>query len=135
MKIAMKKHLNSLIPVTEAGKEDLYKLEKDKEFLVEIKRPRNLKHHKKLMALLNCYLHNQEKYSNVDEVLTALKYEMGLFTHHKLRNGCVVTQVKSISFSSMDQTEFEKFYETAIKILAADLGVGVEDFAGNIEVV
>ena len=77
--------------------------------------PRNGKHHKKLMALLNLVAENSETYNTVDKALVAVKLVSGHFDLivHPV-SGEILQNPKSISYESMGQEEFDAFYQKAI---------------------
>ncbi len=77
--------------------------------------PRNGRHHRKLMALLNLVSENSETYDTVEKALIAVKLVTGHFEpciHPE--TGELIQIPKSISYEAMGQEDFEKFYESAI---------------------
>ena len=77
--------------------------------------PRNGKHHRKLMALLELIAENSEVWDTKDKALIAVKLVAG---HFDLcvnpLTGEIQQVAKSIDFESMDQEAFEAFYKAAI---------------------
>lgn len=77
--------------------------------------PRHGKHHRKFFALLNLIVENSETYDTIRKALTAVKLVVG---HFDLvvdpSTGEITKQVNSISYESMEQEEFDKFYGEAI---------------------
>ncbi|MBU3640000.1 DUF1367 family protein [Polynucleobacter sp. AP-RePozz3-80-G7] len=77
--------------------------------------PRNGKHHRKLMALLELIAENSEVWDTKEKALHAVKLVAG---HFDLcvnpLTGEIQQVTKSIDFESMDQEAFEKFYKAAI---------------------
>lgn len=88
----------------------------------EWQRPRNGKHHRKFMALLQLIAENSETYDTVEKALVAVKLIVGHFEPavHPL-TGEVVPAPKSINYESMDQDAFEKFYNQAIDGILAHI--------------
>lgn len=77
--------------------------------------PRNGKHHRKLMALLQLIAENSETYNTVEKALVAVKLIVGHFEpaiHPE--TGELVQVPKSIAYESMDQDAFDTFYSAAI---------------------
>jgi hypothetical protein len=97
---------------------------------VDIKRPRNLLHHNKFMAILRMVEDNSETWT-VDTLLSALKLELGYYTLIKNFKGIIYKIPMSISFESMEQSEFEVFYDKAIRILSEVSGIDIEAFEEN----
>lgn len=94
----------------------LAKMEPGESFQLEYKRPRNLQHHRKFMALVAVCSQYSEVYDNHEKALIAVKIAAGHcdFVPHPI-SGELVALPKSISFANMDQTDFESFYEAAIQ--------------------
>lgn len=77
--------------------------------------PRNGRHHRKLMALLNLIAENSETYDTVEKALVGVKLVVGHFNWMvNPLTGEVFPNPKSINYESMDQEGFEAFYEQAI---------------------
>jgi hypothetical protein len=85
----------------------------------EAKRPRNAQFHKKYFALLQIIVDNTD-YINVDQVLILMKLKLGYYNTIINTNGKVVYEPKSISFASMDEFTFHKFYNDTIDVLLRD---------------
>jgi exo-beta-1,3-glucanase (GH17 family) len=133
LKVFLVKKGMNLAPAYSSDLEHLNTLKNNVVYRADLKRPRNVKHHKKLFALLNCFIDNQEHYSSVDEILVALKIAYGYIDKVKDFYGNEHVVVKSISFESMSQDDFEPFYDFAINLLANYLGCTAEELGGNIE--
>ena len=77
--------------------------------------PRNPKHHRKFMALLQLITENSETYNTVAKALVAVKLCTG---HFDLladpTTGEIIRIPKSIAFESLPQEEFDLFYSAAI---------------------
>ena len=125
MKAIFRKNLNRLVPHgTEA--EDLLRKWKDGDLVtVEVKRGRNLAHHAKFFAMLQLILENQEHYTSVDDILTAFKFATGHTRKIKTRVGMIESPL-SISFASMDQAAFDKFYSRALDFMVAEVIPGLQ---------
>ena len=86
-------------------------------YTVEIKKGRNLQHHRKFYALLQLCYANQDRYDDLESMTAAVKYYLGHAKAIEGSDGKVYIIPKSISFAKMDQTEFEKFYDRAVNFL------------------
>lgn len=90
---------------------------------VTVKRPRNLKFHRKFFALLQAaYQFEQvsDRYENLDQFLQSVKIAIGHADRHEAQiagERCVILIPRSISFASMDDTEFERFYSATLDAL------------------
>lgn len=113
-----------LEPVDEVGREAMEHVKGV--VSVEIKKPRNLGHHRKLFALLSLILPNQTRYATTEELLCAIKVYAGLCVPVQLGDGTMVRVPKSISFASMDQTEFEAFWDRVVKVVCERIIPGLK---------
>lgn len=98
------------------------KYQNEKEATLTEYKNRILKHHRKLFAVIDVFLENLDIELTVEECLTYLKIKTGRYKKIKM-NGADVIIPNSISFAEMEQTEFEKFYNEALGIMAGALGV------------
>jgi hypothetical protein len=87
-----------------------------KEVLVSIRIPRNLKFHRKFMSLLKTALSMADTDFNFNQFRAAVTVGAGYCTFSESR-GQVVAIPKSISFASMDDSEFERLYQDAITFI------------------
>jgi hypothetical protein len=88
--------------------------------------PRNLRHHRKFFALLNLVWAATDQWESVEDLLIELKVRLGVVRDVVLReSGEIVKVVGSISFGSMDQAEFDAFFEKSLRLLAHMAG-GIE---------
>lgn len=128
MIIFMKKHLGSLIPMGERGAAELAKIKLDTQVRVEIKRPRNIGHHRKFWALMHEVAENQEHYPDAEAVAAVVKVETGHCDWVKTKHGMVGIP-RSIAFHRLDQAAFEQFYDAAVKFICAEVIPGVDSDA------
>lgn len=103
--------------------------------MVEARRARNPKFHRKLFALLNLVVQNTDRYPSVDVLLFGLKIAVG---HCDILIGTDGTSKffmpKSISFESMDQIAFDAFYDRAIDVICRCILPGTDSDALRAEV-
>jgi hypothetical protein len=77
--------------------------------------PRNGPHHRKFMALLQLVTENSERYETIPKALNAVKLAAAYYDPFiDPRTGETVPLVKSISYDSMPQEEFDEFYKAAL---------------------
>ena len=117
MKLLFIKSANSiLLPADEECINTIQKIKNGDEILVEYKPKRNYKFHKKLFALMNLILQNQEHYKTVDNILEIVKFRAGYFETIVTHTGKKHYKTKSISYADMDNAEFEQFYSKALDV-------------------
>lgn len=81
----------------------------------EYSTPRNGKHHRKLFALLKLIAENSEVYNTTEKALIAVKLCAG-YSEPSIdpRTGELIQVPRSISYESMGQEDFERFYNLAL---------------------
>lgn len=142
MKALFAKNLRALYPADEAGEALVQKLGQGEMVEVEIRRKRNLQHHRLYWALLSLVwqqLDDRAKYPTVEELHAEVKIVTG---HYDRRDIVVegkrypVLVPKSISFAAMDQDEFEQFFTRVCDWVAKDVlpGVRQEDLRHELSV-
>jgi hypothetical protein len=84
-------------------------------FRMEWAVPRHGAHHRKLFALLALVADNSETYDTTEKALVAIKLVTG-YADPVIdpRTGDLTQVPQSIAYDSMDQDEFERFYQAAI---------------------
>lgn len=80
----------------------------------DIKKPRNIKFHKKTFALFNLVFSNQEHYQNVDDLRHDLTVAAGYYLERINLQGETIRVAKSISFAKMDEHDFSEYYDSII---------------------
>jgi hypothetical protein len=130
-----RKDFGRLVPCDDVASAALAKIKHGAVVQVEIKRPRNILHHRKFFALLNLVFENQDKYEEPEHLLAALKTSVGHCDFLPGHNGMLVAIPKSIAFHKMDQTEFEAFYDRCVDKIARHFlpGVKSEDLRREVE--
>jgi hypothetical protein len=108
-----------LVSVDDEGADLLHKLKDGRDVECGVVQRRNIRHHRLLFSLLKLCVERLEAFPNTDIALIALKIGCGLCTAFIDREtGKTFYVPKSISFASMDQTEFNKFFDAAVALIA-----------------
>ncbi len=113
--IHMANHLGALRPAQEQDVEvwKHLKIAEREVVKVQISRSRNYKFHCKFFSMLGIILTNQEHYQTTDELLNVCKLRIGHVDIVQTPQG-EERWPKSISFASMNETEFSAFYDRAV---------------------
>lgn len=131
MKILLRKQFGSLRPVDPAGEEMLTKIPNGATVQAEIRRPRNVRHHRMYWALISLVWENidQERYPSPEDLHAAIKIAAGLRTRIVLPDGTVGFIPGSTAFHKMDQAAFDQFYNRVCDLIARHFlpGVSSED--------
>lgn len=109
-----------LAPVDDHARDHFSHLTTDQVIYGEFVQNRNIKHHRKLFALIrNVILPNQELYLTERQVITALKIGTGHCEWiPNAETGELMPCVLSIDFTRMKQAEFAEFYSAALAFTA-----------------
>lgn len=90
----------------------------------KVSNPRNYEHHKKFFALVRLTFDNLSanlaeywKIQNEEDMLRRFKRDLGYCTSTLNERGEKEIEYQSISFSSMEQYEFERFYNQCIDLV------------------
>ena len=86
---------------------------------LEFKRPRNYKYHKKYFALLNLVYDNQEFFTDFESFREYIVTKSGYYIKTLTPKG-VFYKAKSISFASMDGSEFESLFDKTLDVVIAE---------------
>lgn len=113
---------NGLVPIDDASVKAVSKIKEGYDIFCEYKPRRSMKFHKKYWALLNAVLINQEHYKSVDNIHESVKYRSGYYKTVIPLQGDPFIVTESIAFHSMDNAEFESFYNTAIDVCVELVG-------------
>lgn len=134
MKILVKKTPSGLKPLYESDFDNYAKIPLGEEFEIEYTKKRNSRFHRKFFSLLKLAFENQQDYRNLDEMRKDLIIVAGYYDEHiNLITGEVTKVHKSISFSSMDETEFSEIYEAVKIVISRWLGISNSEIEDNIQ--
>lgn len=127
MKILVIKTHRGLVPVYDSDLENYVKIPLNEQFYIEYKKTRNIKFHKKYFALLKLGFENQDKYSSMEDLRRDLIITAGLYTEVvNVITGEVYILANSISFSKMDDMEFDDLYNKTKDVICKWLGLSNE---------
>lgn len=124
MKFLVKKQFGKLIPVYNSDAESLKdcKLKEGETYEVEIRKPRNYEFHKKYFALINLCFDNQEQFEELNDLRAYLTCKAGYYKEIDTGKGKMILPL-SISFSKMDEIEFDKLYHKTIDAICKFIDV------------
>lgn len=132
MKILCKKTISGFVPFGDSEFEKFKKFKHGDVYEVDIKMKRNYKFHKKFFALINLTHMNQDYIDSFEHFRSAVTIEAGFFEWVKLLDGTEQKKAKSISFSRMDQAEFEEVYNRVFDVCLKILGLKSEELEQEI---
>lgn len=94
----------------------------------DVRRPRNVKYHRKFFALCHLVFDASGQWESVEHLLTDLKFHLRHVESFRLHDGRQVDVPASISFAAMDDVEFSRFFDRAIRALC-ELTGGIQEDA------
>ena len=119
------KKLRALYAIDEQGEAAMRNIGQGEIVGVEIKRPRNVRFHRKFFAMLSIILQNQDYYKSIDDLLCVCKLRTG-HCHSVMTKLGEVQIPDSISFAAMDDVAFSAFYDRAVAWVCQEVIPGLE---------
>lgn len=135
MEILLRRDFGPVLrPCDEIGETALKRVGQGKLVTCNIKQPRNPQHHRLFFALMSKVFENQQYFSSVEQLVTALKIAIGHVDMIKTKRGTFQIP-KSISFAAMDQDAFSQFYERAVDFVLQEVipGLGRAELEAEIK--
>ena len=132
MSIFLIKRNGVIYPCYQSDIDEVSKLKSNVVYEFTCKRPRNPEHHKKYWALCRLVLNNSERFKTEEQVSDWLKFESRNIDVIGVSKGMTYVKLKSINYQSMDQAEFEQFWESIIDYVCDELQCTREDIKKNL---
>jgi len=128
MELYVVKTINGLLkPAFDEDKEKFSQFPKDGYFEIKYTKRRNVKFHRKFFALLKIAYENQSDYRLMEDLRRDLIITSGHYEEVvNAITGEVYKIAKSISFNSIDETEFSLIYEDVKNVIVSWLGIDNE---------
>jgi len=111
----------TLVPDSAESAAEFARLPAGKPLHVEVKQPRSGAHHRLYWSL--CHRIAQAKGLNAENVSDLFKISSGHCTIIRSRKYGEIRLPKSISFASMEQTEFSAFFERCVQVAYSEWGI------------
>jgi len=132
MSIFLIKRNGVIYPCYQSDIDEVSKLRSNVVYEFTCKRPRNPEHHKKYWGLCRLVLRNSEKFKTEEQVSDWLKVKSKNVDVICVSKDMTHVKPKSISFQSMDQSEFEQFWESIIDYVCDELQCSRDDIDKNL---
>jgi hypothetical protein len=113
-----------LRPADPESEEAVRRMARGEAVRVDVRRVRNIGHHRKFFALMGLLFDAQEQFTSRELFRKAVLIEAGHFDDQPLLDGTVVRTAKSIAFEACDQTEFERVYDAVVDVALAKIVPG-----------
>ena len=94
--------------------------------LVQVRKARNIRHHRLYWALLRAVVEATDQWAAPDELHRWIKLELGHYVPHVQPEGTVLCELLPTDFAKMDQFEFGDFYGRALAAIALSTGIDAE---------
>lgn len=111
---------NSFIAADEDSRANMRKIPDGDWVSVDVRRPHNLRKHRKLFAMIKLLVDNCDEYKTTRQALNALKLATGHCDYHII-DGQRVAVAASISFESLPPDEFDDFFDRACDWIADEV--------------
>lgn len=132
MKLYLQRTLRGLMPLDDTDKEKINKIPFDTPLEFDVKVPRNIKFHRKFFAMLNLAFENQDEFKNFKIFREAVIIGAGFFDKVQRLHGEEILIAKSISFSNMDNEQFEGLYTACIDTIIDYFHFTKKDFESEL---
>ena len=119
--IIVRRSGDKLVPVTEWDRERLLDIPEGKDLSIRVSRTRSAKQHRLFWALMQIVVDNHPFYMRGEQLVEWLKIRLGYVDEIMFHDGSMMTKVSSISFTSMGQDEFQKFFNLALYIIITEV--------------
>ena len=134
MKIQVIKVNGALFPAYDSDYEAFKRMPEDKKFEIDFTKGRNYEFHKKFMALCNLAFDNQDIFTVFNRCRYFIIKEAGYYYEEVNPVTGEVTRIaESISFTNMDELQFQKLYEDAKEFIKMWLSIENEHIAEEVE--
>ena len=131
MKYYFYKTENGLIPMDKCKPFD--KLEIGEEIEIDITSKRNIQFHKKFFALIKLAFDNQDYYTDLEDLRKDLIKVSGFYENRtNFITGEIETKHNSISFSSMNNDEFQEVYNKVLQVVSEFLNTDKEELINEL---
>lgn len=133
--IIMRRHGDKLVPVAEWERERLMEIPEGRDLTVKVSRTRSPKQHRLFWALMQLVVKNHPYYVRAEQLVEWLKVRLGYVEEVMFHDGQLLTKVSSISFGTMGQDEFQKFFNLALDVITVEVlpGTDREDLLRELE--
>ena len=131
MKLLLRNTLSGLIPLYPSDYDEKRKLRLGQDYEAEIKNPRNYEFLKKFFALVNIGHENTSLDMPFETYRKYIIMKAGFFKSYQTPKG-VFYEPDSISFSSMEQEQFEDVYSRVLDKIIEDIGATKEDIENQL---
>lgn len=117
---------NTLVPCAQLDEEVLMSFPEGKDISASLNLPRSSKQHRLFWALLQQVCHNSDYYSKPEQLLLWIKIRLGYVESVKFHGDQTWWVPKSISFNSMGQDEFGKFFNDSVDVICTEVIPGMD---------
>lgn len=124
--IIMRRKAAKLEPVTEVDREFLLEIPEGADLTVRVSRSRSPRQHRLFWALLQIVVDNHDYYKRPEQLLEWLKVRLGYVEETVWHDGQVWFKTKSISFASMGQDQFRKFFTESLDVVTTEVIEGID---------
>ena len=122
--IIMRRSGDRLVPVAEWERERLLDIPEGRDLTVKITRTRSARQHRLFWALMQLVVINHPYYVRAEQLVEWLKIRLGYVEEVMFHDGQMLTKVSSISFGTMGQDAFQKFFNMALDVVTNEVLAG-----------
>lgn len=125
--ILVRRDGSRLVPADQLAEEDILALKAGAEFIVEVRKPRSLQHHRLLFALLRKVAKATPTPISEEALLSWVKVRTGHVEYVPLGFGKSYAAPSSIAFTAMDQGHFRRFFDEVVNLILTEVAPNLDD--------
>lgn len=134
VELLMVRDRGALRPYGDVAWETFGDIRTSRPVVVTVHKARNPDHHRKFWALATRVAENDPAFEDAEDAAEWVKMQIpGMRKEYVLRDGRLAIRTKSISFQSMDQLKFNRFYDRALYLWSERLGIDAETLLNEAE--
>lgn len=129
-KLALQRTPSGFAAADEATTELMRKLPIGPVYAADVRRPRDGVAHRRYWKLLSVVRENSDQFESVELLHDYVKLRTGHCTPiANKQTGEIFLVPRSISFSEMDQTQFDDFWQRVVKLVCTEIIPGLDESA------
>lgn len=131
--IWMKREGNSLVPADRESMDRMDEIKRDHLVMVTVRQPRNPRQHRMAWGLVRVAHDNLDDFDSPEHLMDTIKVNIGYCDRviYRMKDIGEVEQLmpRSMAYESMDQLEFEEFFDRMLDYICVVLMPGVDPMA------
>lgn len=99
---------------------------KGTDVLVQIRQPRNIKHHRMYWAMVGAVVDATDRWPSSESLHRWIKWRLDMYRPVAVHDNLVILEWDATDFASMGQAEFKGFFDRAMTLIHDETGIEPE---------